>query len=357
MYFVRTPSNNYCGYIIKHKYRIKESDYTMQIIKFTACLPLLLVSALRVNVGTDYMQTYYKGFQNVINGNNFDHFEIGYKLLIYLSYFISNNPQIIFVTTSILFIVTTFYAIYNESPDVVYSVYLLVVTRYYFISMNMVKQFVAMAILLYSIKYLGLKKRNYKFWIFLIIAVLIHYSAIVGVGFWILDKISISKMKFWIITFFTCIFYFIFIKFNFSVLVQKLFFGTKYYKYFSNSFLYAGSNFAKWTFILNVCILIIFYLKLNDKSDNKYRLYFKLQLVACILCVFMPLIPLVERIFFYFGFIQILSIPYVIGFYKRGYERLAIKLGVGFVLTLYCYIDIFVKLDHEVLPYFSVFTI
>lgn len=355
-YFVKETITNYNGSVVKHKYYIKAPNYILRLWRFSCCLPLLLVSALRVNVGTDYIQTYYKGFIRFINGNDIDHFEIGYKAIMILSNLITSNPQVIFMTTSFLFVTITFYAIYNESPDILYSIFLLIVSRYFFISMNMVKQFIAMAIMLYSIKYLKEENDKYKFWIFFLIAASIHYSAIVCATFWIISKINISKWKFWGITTLMTIFYFIFMKFDLAVLIKNIFTGTKYHKYFFNSFLYAGNNFAKWTFILNVCILIIFYIKLDSAKDYKYSLFFNIQLVACILCVFMPVIPLVERIYFYFGFIQIVSIPYILGFYSRR-EQVLIKLAVGVVLIMYCYIDIFVNMDHEVFPYYSIFSV
>ena len=68
----------------------------------------------------------------------------------------------------------------------------------------------------------------------------------------------------------------------------------------------------------------------------------------------MTVLPLVERIYYIFAFIQILSIPYIINLYHGNIRRI-LKVGIASVFLMFCIYDIFIIGDHEVVPYMSVF--
>lgn len=326
-----------------------------QLMLKTLCvLPCLILSALRYDVGTDYFPTYYDGFLRVMSGSNYDHFDIGYRFLNILMGKISDDPQIIFIITSVLFCTLTLFAIYNLSVDIPFSVYLLFVTRYYFISLNVIRQLVAMAIVLYALKYL-FKGEKKKYLILIIIASLIHYMVAMSVVFLFLDKWKLNNDRM-IIAFVLMIGLFGLSKFHIiESVVQGILKGTRYSRHFDNNGLYTGEKFAAFTFVFNMLLLLLFYMNGKKNMEHpKYNLYLNSQLIATALCTLMTSVHLVERVYYIFGFLQIVSIPYMISLFINKENRIFFKLIIVIFFSIYCFWDIFLKFNHQVVPYHSV---
>ncbi|WP_172994181.1 EpsG family protein, partial [Lactobacillus helveticus] len=157
-------------------------------LKLLCMMPMLLISALRFNVGSDFLAVYWNGFQRVQAGINTDNFEIGFQSLIKLLGKISYSPQILIIITSFLFVFFTWNAIYEQSNDIIFSLLILFISRYYFISLNVIRQLIAMAIILYALKYLK-EGKNIKYIIFNLIAFTIHRSALICLVFLLIKKI------------------------------------------------------------------------------------------------------------------------------------------------------------------------
>jgi len=356
-YFIKEKYEiGYSGYKIKKKLIINNTRYITIVLKTCCMLLPIAVSALRYEVGTDYTATYYDGFVRVNTvGNAHDQFDIGYQFLNILLYQISTNPQIVFIVTSVLFGIFTFKAIYNSSTDIMFSVFLLFGTRYYFISMNVVRQFVAMAMVLYATKYIF--TREYKKYVcFVIIAGLIHYMVLLSLLFLVLPKIRLNQKKF-ISSFFIMFALFVLAQLHIiESVVQKLLGGTRYAHHFENAGLFSGEKFTAFTFTLNLILLIIFFINYKQrKNDKRYMLYINAQLITTMLCTLMTSVHLIERVYYIFGFMQILSIPYMINLYKFKDVRMTLKIGTVIFFSAYCYWDIFMKFDHQVVPYKSIF--
>ena len=98
-------------------------------LKLLCMMPMLLISALRFNVGSDFLEVYWNGFQRVQAGINTDNFEIGFQGLIKLLGKISSSPQILIIITSFLFVFFTWNAIYEQSNDIIFSLLILFISR------------------------------------------------------------------------------------------------------------------------------------------------------------------------------------------------------------------------------------
>ncbi|MCI8510019.1 MAG: EpsG family protein [Lachnospiraceae bacterium] len=356
-YFIKESKEiDYIGSPIHRRISIKSSG-NQTFLKILCFLPLFLISAFRYGVGTDYFHTYYDGFIRLLHHSNYDNFEIGYKGLCLLLSQITEDPQIVFICTSFLFCFFCFKVIFRFSNDILFSLFLLIFTRYYFISLNVVRQFVGMAIVLYALHYL-FGKEYFKYIFFVLVATSIHYSLILCVLFIFIDKIKINRLTFFVCTAGVLLFWLVFGTDFINKLVQKLLPFKKYLRHFANSFLYTGTKFAIGTFLLNFAILIIFfgvYRKYNH--DLKYRFYLNIQLISTLICILMTILPLVERVYYIFAFAQILSIPYILNLYRNDGLKKVLKLGILIVFIGYCIYDIFVTGDHEVVPYQSIFSV
>lgn len=353
-YFIKESQTiSYPGEI-NHKKIVLRSSEKQILLKFLCFFPLFFLSAFRYGVGTDYFITYYDGFLRVLHHNDFDRFEIGYKALCQVIGRFTSNPQWVFIITAFLFSFFTFLAIYENSADVFFSVFLLVFTRNYFMSMNGVRQFVGMAIILYAIKYI--LNKDYKMYlVFFAIASLIHYSMIICIVFIFADKIKLNKYIFFIAFAVVASFRFFLGEKYINALIRSLMPVQKFIRHLENKGLYAGTNFAIVMFLINLTIFIIFYRMYKDFSWNlKYKFYLNIQAITVFICIMMTVVPLVERVYYIFAFTQILSVPYVVNLY-HGNMKKVLKIGIATVFFIICIYDIFIKGDHEVVPYMSVF--
>lgn len=310
---------------------------------FGAAVPFILVSGFRYAVGTDYWATYYTGFYRVLENNGFDRFEFGYLAIVKIIQKITDNAFVLIFCLSLLFAGFTFKAIKEQSQDILFSVLLLVVTRYFFISMNAVRQFLAMAIILYSMKYILSRQRNkFLFWLF--IAFSIHYMAILFLPMYYIAEKKINLKRFTIYCIEATAIIMVARNIVFRVLSNTRFGNSSRYDY-------AGLKFTIFTIVLNVLICVAYYSSYDEsKDDLRYRLYLNIELVAMILAVFIGVIPAMERVYWIYSFPLIISIPYCI---KKKYQ--IIRWMIVAIFIVYLVYDIMILNDHNVLPYQTIF--
>lgn len=310
---------------------------------FLAAIPFILVSGFRYAVGTDYWPTYYTGFYRILEGNGFDRFEFGYLALVKIIQKFTDNAFVLIFCLSILFVGFVFKAIKEQSQDILFSMFLLVATRYFFISMNAVRQFLAMAIILYSMKYILSRQKN-KFFLWMFIAFSIHYTTILFFPMYYIADKKINLKKFTRYSIVAAAIIMMARNIVFRVLANTRF-GN------SNRYDYAGVKFTVFTIALNVLICVAFYLSYNEnKDDMRYRLYLNVELVAMILAIFIGIIPAMERVYWIYSFPLIISIPYC----TKNKHRI-MRWTIVVIFVVYLVYDIVILNDHNVLPYQTIF--
>ncbi|WP_297633619.1 EpsG family protein [uncultured Clostridium sp.] len=318
------------------------------VYKFLAVcsfLPLFLVSAVRYGLGTDYFYRYVPGFLSVESGHN-GGYEIGFYLINKIVAICTSNYQWLFVLTSVLICGFIYLAIYEQSEYILLSIILFVITTTYFISMNVVRQSVAVAIFLYALKY-AINRDIKKYFIFILIAALIHMSAFIYFPIYFLFN---KKIKTHIIVSIISI---LCMPFIYDIFIYILSF-TKYIGYFHTAF--NKGVFDYWSFIINLGILLFgyaFYKKL--KNDRKYMVMLNLQFITVELLLFSAVIPLISRAILCFTFTQILFIPFLLSKIESKMIRNLLKLVVVGLYGFYLIHTIVIKGYQQVLPYHSIF--
>lgn len=311
-------------------------------IFYFSSLPLILISGLRYDVGTDYFPTYYTGFYRILTRKMVDNFEIGYILFNKLIQIFTDNVFVLFFLTSILFIMFTFKGIYNLSINIPLSIVLLLLTRYFFISMNGVRQFISLAILLCSIKYI-IERDLKKYLFFMLLAFLFHYTSILFIPCYFLCRLKISKLKFVFFSFITVFGSKLILK-----LAMILLIGTKYGNLLEKYPL-CGIKFTIFTIFINIYILFFSYIGYSKrKNDKKYIVFLNLQIICTLLTFILRIIPLMERVYWIFSFPIIVSLPYL---FQNVKNKKIFLFFIGALLFVYMIYDIQVLGDHEVIPY------
>lgn len=314
---------------------------------FIAGIPLFLIAGLRYAVGTDYFATYYTGFYRVLVGSTVDNFDIGFYGLIKFIQIFTDNAAWLFFICSLVFIGVSMKTIQNLSVSPAYSIFLLLVTRFYFIGMNAIKQAIALAIIAYSIQYI-IKQKPKMFVLTVLIASCFHYSSLVFLPVYFVGRLKLTFSRLWLYLAADIGIFVIGINYILNFLSH-----TKY-GYLVSKFEVCGVKFWIFQIVLNLLLFVIAYSNKQQKEDMTYRAFLNLQFVTLLIALTLRSIPLMERIYWIFTFPQIITIPYFMKFQKKN-NRCFLNILIVIVLFAFMVYDIGFVGDHDALPYQWIF--
>ena len=131
-----------------------------------AFLSMFFISGFRYGVGTDYFNYEYI-FKNISLNNISAEFSYDF-LSIFIKKFFS-NAQIIFLVTSFIILMLFFISIPKYSKRYELSIFLFITMYHFYYSMNIVRQYIAISIVLYGIRYIFSENfKNIYFVLFLL---------------------------------------------------------------------------------------------------------------------------------------------------------------------------------------------
>ena len=329
----------------------KKNRILFAVLVILAALPLFCVAAFRYNVGTDYSYTYTQRFIWHLNGFDLSEiFEFGFIWLIDLIQIFTTNPQWLFIVCAAIFTFFVFKAIYQQSNWVPYSILMLVIGGHFFGSLNLMRNFVALAIFLYAFKYIR-QRRLLPFTIWMIIAFSFHKSIIILYPLYFIYSFKMSRKTAIIIFILTCISLPLLDKI-FEFIITKLQYGW-YYKNKDGNI-----TELKTTFILNLFLLIVqLYYYDKNKDDLLYNMYMKIQLLVTIIALCSGILPMARRLIILPSFVQILSIPYITNKEKDKKKRWIVNIAICIIFIVFTIRQITVQGMHSVLPYQSIFSL
>lgn len=314
-----------------------------------ASFPLILVSGLRYNVGTDYFNTYYSGFYRLLEGSSFDNFEIGFVLLNKGIQLFTDNAFVLFFATSCIFVGFTFAAFRKLSPNVAFSIFLFMISRYYFIGMNGVRQMMACAVFAFALQF-AIRRNLKQYLLFSLLAVSFHISVVVLLPTYMLmnfdwqpKRTVVSLAAFAIVGI---------VAFPFLALIIP---STSKYGVILNTYETAGTLFTFGTIAINVMLLLVYYrLYKKQRQHAWYRCFLYLQIAATAMTLLLPAVPNAERIYWSFSFFSIIAIPGMLQRLGAQSFRLAASVAIVGILSAYMVYDIAILRDHQVVPYETV---
>lgn len=320
------------------------------ILAFLVFFPLTFISAFRYDVGVDYLFTYVPVFQSTIYWKEFPeristYNKLWYYFIIFLSYF-STNYIIFFIVTSVIINFFTYSSILKNSVNIYYSILLLILTRYYFFSLNQIRQFIVISAFLYSIKFITNREFK-KYFLLMISMIFVHTSALIYLPMYFVGKMKL-KMNHYIFLILSIVIFFQPISNFLTFISEKIYFMGYFGRVFNNHNVSAANLFVN----IPIFIATIYCLgNYRVYSNYKFVTLANLHLIATILSIFSYYIPNSERIIRMFTATQILFIPELYKFTKHEIKSklFHITFCIGlFVLMLY----LVVYLHHDkVYPY------
>ena len=142
---------------------------------FFLSINLIIFFGLRYNVGVDY-NLYYETISN-ISGYEFERLEPAFKIIAIISHYLS--PHLTFILGSTIYTLALFKFNIKYSPWPSLSFLLFLSFPFLLLSsLNLIRQFIAISIILFSIDYL-INRKFIHYFLSIIIASLFHKSALI----------------------------------------------------------------------------------------------------------------------------------------------------------------------------------
>lgn len=335
----------------------KNITITKRLFNLNYLLSFLIAwipSAIRYGIGTDY-NGYVNGYNYSYNIDlNFYGIipkELGYRLLTNLIYFkLGGDPQLIFIITSFITIGLIYYTIFklklNQFSKAM-AIFMFL-SMYYCTSYNLVRQFVALAIIFYAYRYL-LMKNTVKFIIYVLLACSFHLTAIIMLPIYYLIYKDVEIKKIIAIILGVIIVYILYDK-ALNILTSISMFSK--YSFYSNEI---KNDKEIWKVIVKRLPLIFIILKYRKKLlelDYKNKQLMVLAVIEIMTGLFVTKNIWLFRLSYYFIFSYVLLISQICKIEKR---KLIINLYMMVYCLFYFYYNFVLNGVDEVLPYMNIF--
>lgn len=310
---------------------------------------LFFVSAIRYNVGTDY-PTYFNLFTWIYE-KRANYVEVGYRLLNLLIHYFTNNPQWIFVITSFIILIFFYLTVCKYSSDKCLSIFLFITMGFYFYSLNLIRQYIAVSISFYAQKFI--RKNEFISFLFLIIfACLFHKSVLIMIPLYFMLRLRL-KLSYYIVL---QVFAIVLTLFHKPVL--NLMFNFIYSGYAESHFM--EYHFSTYNIIVSFMLTfgcLIYYKKMMLKRDSVILINASIFTLILYL-MFGWLGIFVSRISVYLSVYHILTIPEIINCEISSKRRCFYRLCVYSVFLVFCLL--LFKANNgkasTILPYQTIFT-
>lgn len=316
------------------------------LLMILSLLPYCLTMGLRYGIGTDYFYTYVPAFQWAANGAFT--FEWGFRAVMYLVLLFTENPVGLFMVCAVLIVGLTGTAVWKYSAIPWVSILLFAADRHFFISMNIMRQYMALAVAICAIRFVK-EKCFWKYALVILAASLFHKSVLLFLPLGLLMYIPVtpvigcgaivvlyvlhdqlSRLAYWVISF------------------------TPYALYYeSGGWVYYWLYPEKFNYLLIITVMAsLFYYR--NKDDASYRFLYTLQLIMLFISFNRDIMIQADRISMSLEFFHLLLIPKVI----MSSDSKLIRWIVGIICvgacTLFTVYEVFHCRYYEVYPYQSV---
>ena len=326
-----------------------------RILIIISFLLLFLVSALRVNVGTDYL-SYKEWFDNT-HGPSLEYANFLFNNLIFLIKIFTNNSQVFFAVTSFIILSLVYYTNVKNNKEYDMSLYLFVTLGFYFSTFNGIRQWISIALFMLAYNY-SIKKDYKKYFLLIIIASLFHVSALLLIPFYFIFNVKFTdKIKMYIIG--SCLIFFKI--FNIQVIIEfllKHFAITYYWRYISSGVDLTKGVGSPFSIILAGGMFIYYILFKKyfiEKMDiEKYEQNKHLCFIIIIFAILNTVNNLFSRFALYFIPLIITLLPDFYVIYDKKWQKY-IKILIIIVGLIFLTVNTLLKNSNGPLPYNSIF--
>lgn len=328
-------------------------------------IPCFLASFRAVGVGTDTHSYIKNVFDICLKSNDFvqaqvlvaevSNVEFLYVLMNYVISRFTSSVGVVYFASQFLIQYFVYRACYDNRFKLhKYSVaYLVFMILFFNKSLNMTRQSIAIAIILFSSKYL-FEKKPIKYVVLCLVASLFHQAAIFFMLLYPINyMINNGKMKNWIkvLIFIFALMFVVWYDQIIMLLVTNLGLNARYLLYINTD-----GGIIKIELFLKIIVLIVsLFYKLYNSKDIRLRTYFYFLVLDLVLYFVGLKASYAYRFSYYFYYFTIFVIPYFIYHFKKRENKVIISIIVITLLMSYSFVYYgYHRLD-ETVPYRTVF--
>ena len=306
-------------------YKTTRQQMCNRVCLLSIFLILFALSACRLNVGNDYAK--YVEFMHLVNCDSYVPTEIGFNLLVKLIYGVSGfeHYRLVFAVYAFVTVFLFLSAMYEQSDDFPLTFFLFMMLGYYFQTFSTVRYYLALAVALYSMKFVQRGQWG-RFIILILLGSAFHKSLLVVIPLYYLASRAWKKWQLAIAALFCTTFLF---AQDFYLKVVILLYPT----YEDTEYLEGGTSYINILRCLAVLAFagIVYFMQ----KDSRFGFYFYLNLGALVLYVFCSFLPIISRIGYYLTISHILYLPMLLKQVENAKWRRLFRLGILLAAILY----------------------
>jgi len=268
----------------------KKTNFKYSILFFT----VFIFSALRFDVGYDY-ENYFRIISNLAL-SNYTQFEPASRYIAEFSNY-TGFVQLFFIFTSYIIIYGVHYVLKHYSKNYLVSLLAFISIPYFYLtSFSIIRQYCAIAVVFYGVKYI-FQKKLLPYLAIVVLAMMFHYSAIIAIVIYFLNVINLSRFA--LVALVVTSFFTTHVLLDIIVQIPEYAFYADYN---------TGSGIGMQLFLL--LMSVVFILFFNALKSVESRFYCNVFIVG--VCVYNAFIFIGEgaaRVSYYFIIYLILLIP------------------------------------------------
>lgn len=348
-------------------------------------LPLILVSAARWGVGTDFLYTYLPEFRALqwlrAGGGDalcqelfapmredltrwglyespesalqfflgvLDNCEPGYRVLMEAAVALGGNFRLVIAATSVIIGLCVYYSIFTQCSAPVLAIYLYVASSNYFLSMNIIRQYIAIGIGLVAVQFIR-EKRLFPFLACVVVAMLFHTTAVVLLPCYFLCRVELNPRYALLLTA--------------GVLACSGVLGTAaawlmpriglgyYARYLGSA--WSEDGFETMFFVINLCVLLFcgHYWNAAKQRCPYYVIWYNMTLLGTFALALSGVLPLMKRLNYYYAAPQFLLLPEALQTETDPHRRRILTGLVAAAFAAETLVAVVLLNKNEVLPY------
>lgn len=325
-------------------------NYYLYILFFIlSILPYFLISGFRYGVGTDYFYAYFPRFYQIMAGGG----EYTEFLFTWLNKFIlifTDEAQWLFIITSLIFVVFMMLSIKKMTHHWYVGGILLLLSNVYLISLNNVRQYLAIAIGIYAFSF-ACDRKYIHFAVFGILSILFHYTAVCLIPIYAITLVSrYNKFRKYAFVVILCL---IALSPTYIPIAKAILKNTKYMTYFENF----GKPRPLYFYLIQsaaaLFVALVFYKKISEYSNYSFGLIVCLTLATIIgiLSIFNPIVETMSRACNWYYWSIIFIVPMFLDIFKKKWIGILIVTTITILMMNSSYYLFVVLGHHEILPY------
>lgn len=316
---------------------------------FLSFLPLFLVSALRYKVGVDYLSYTYI-FQDV-NAGKPSHTEAGYDLMNRLVGLYTTDAQWVYALAAAISLLLIVWGIYRYSTNPAYSIFLFVTMGYLFSSFNILRQYIAIALIFAALKLIK-EKQFLPFCAVVLLAATFHKTAIIMIPLYFLLRLRLKQSYMLMITFvgMGCI--------PLRGVLTNLLVNTFYPQYAGTDLIQPLSafEFLYYALVFGLLLLLCMRYKHTFFQDDYNLILFNSVFYSFLIYLCLSFVPEINRIAVYMEFFVILLIPRLFACEKEQKVRRFYYVVFTLFFLAFFLISVGMMGRYNVVPYATIFS-